>query len=103
MVADAPPVATVALGSPGAHELIKLGIDVHLDRDVVVRQLDGARLKPPQCFSPAQFVEWAKKQTESAKRMYSCYEAGPFSCSLHRKPAGSRVTHYVVRQQDWDA
>jgi hypothetical protein len=70
----APAVETPAKAtdSPRAHEVIKLGIEVHLDRYVVVRQIDGGAPQPPQRFSPAQFLEWAKKQTELAKHVYSC-------------------------------
>jgi hypothetical protein len=55
------------------YQVIKLGIDVHLDRYVVVRQIDGGAPQPPQRFSPAQFLDWAKKQTTLAQRVYSCY------------------------------
>jgi len=106
MAAATPARATDAPASspsrPRAHEIIKLGIDVHLDRYVVVRQIDGGAPQPPQRFSPAQFLEWAKKQTELAQRVYSCYEAGPFGYSLHRKLAALGVTNYVVRPRDWD-
>jgi transposase len=88
--------------SPRAPEVIKLGIDVHLDRFVVVRQIDGGAPQPPQRFSPTQFLEWAKKQTGLAQRVYSCYEAGPFGYSLHRRLAGLGITNYVVRPRDWD-
>ena len=87
---------------PPPHQLIKLGIDVHLDRYVVVRQIDGAAPQPPQRFSPRQFLEWAKKQTALAKQVYSCYEAGPFGYSLHRKLKDAGITNYVVRPRDWD-
>ena len=70
---------------PPPHQVIKLGIDVHLDRYVVVRQIDGGVPQPPQRFSPTQFLEWAKKQTALAQQVYSCYEAGPFGYRLHRK------------------
>jgi hypothetical protein len=33
---------------PPPHQVIKLGIDVHLDRYVVVRQIDGGAPQPPQ-------------------------------------------------------
>ena len=89
-------------GSPRRHEIIKLGLDVHLDRYVVVRQIDGGAPQPPQRFSPAQFLGWAKKQTELAKRVESCYEAGPFGYSLHRQLTALGVTNYVVRPRDWD-
>jgi len=89
-------------GPPKPHRSIKLGVDVHLDRYVVVRQIDGGAPQPPQRFSPAQFLEWAKKQTDLAEQVYSCYEAGPFGYSLHRKLAALGITNYVVRPRDWD-
>ena len=36
---------------PPPHQIIKLGIDVHLDCYVVVRQIDGGAPQPPQRFS----------------------------------------------------
>ncbi len=57
---------------------------------------------PAQGFSPTQFRDWARKQTALAKQVYSCYEAGPFGYSLHRKLAGFGITNYVVRPRDWD-
>jgi len=89
-------------GPPKPHRSLKLGVDVHLDRYVVVRQIDGGAPQPPQRFHPAQFLEWAKKQTELAEQVYSCYEAGPFGYSLHRKLAALGITNYVVRPRDWD-
>lgn len=89
-------------GGPRPNQVIKLGIDVHLDRYVVVRQLDGGAPQPAQRFGPAQFLDWAKKQTQLAERVYSCYEAGPFGYSLHRKLEECGVTSYVVRPRDWD-
>jgi transposase len=86
----------------GAPRMIKLGIDVHLDRYVVVRQIDGGAPQPPQRFSPEQFLEWAQKQTALAEKVYSCYEAGPFGYSLHRKLTALKITNYVVRPRDWD-
>ncbi len=104
--APATPVGTLtaAKSSRGAakYRHIKLGIDVHLDRYVVVRQIDGGAPQPPQRFSPSQFLEWAKKQTELAEQVYSCYEAGPFGYSLHRKLTALGVINYVVRPRDWD-
>jgi transposase len=82
--------------------VIKLGIDVHLDRYVVVRQIDGGAPQPPQRFSSSQFLEWAKKQTQLAEKVYSCYEAGPFGYGLHRDLLALGVTNYVVRPRDWD-
>ena len=105
--ASALPAAAVASANsaahhPRSHRVIKLGIDVHLDRYVVVRQIDGGAPQPPQRFSPAQFLEWAQKQTELADQVYSCYEARPFGYSLHRKLTALQITNYVVRPRDWD-
>src|SRR5664279_1230026 len=89
-------------GGPPPHQVIKLGIDVHLDRYVVVRQIDGGAPQPPQRFSPRQFLEWAKKQRALAPQVYSCYEAGPFGYALHRKLKELGITNYVIRPRDWD-
>src|ERR1017187_9681540 len=87
---------------PPPQQVIKLGIDVHLDRYVVVRQIDGGAPQPPQRFSPRQFLEWAKKQTALAQQVYSCYEAGPFGYRLHRKLKELGIINYVIRPRDWD-
>jgi transposase len=81
---------------------IKLGIDVHLDRYVVVRILDGGSPQPPQRFAPAEFLLWVAKQFTLAEKVFACYEAGPFGYSLHRKLEGMGITNYVVRPRDWD-
>ncbi len=81
---------------------IKLGIDVHLDRYVVVRIVDGGTPQPPQRFGPPEFLLWVAKQTLLAEQVFTCYEAGPFGYSLHRKLEKMGVTNYVVRPRDWD-
>jgi transposase len=98
---DAPAVA-VAPGKANAHQAIKLGIDVHLERYVVVRQLDGGAPQPTQRFTPPQFLQWMEKQVGLAEKVYTCYEAGPFGYSLHRQLTALKVTNYVVRPRDWD-
>lgn len=87
---------------PRPYRVIKLGIDVHLDRYVVVRQIDGGTPQPAQRFSPAEFLKWAQKQTRLAAQVYSCYEAGPFGYGLHRQLCALGITNYVVRPRDWD-
>ena len=88
---------------PQAHaKAIKLGIDVHLERYVVVRMIDGGTAQPPQRFEPAEFLLWVAKQLTLAEKVFTCYEAGPFGYSLHRKLQKMGVTNYVVRPRDWD-
>ncbi len=81
---------------------IKLGIDVHLDPYVVVRIVDGGTPQPPQRFGPPEFLLWVAKQIRLAKNVFTCYEAGPFGYSLHRKLEKMGVTNYVVRPRNWD-
>jgi transposase len=82
--------------------VLKLGLDVHADSIRVVRQLDHATPQPAQKFTPAQFLEWAKKQVRLAQKVYSCYEAGPFGYGLHRQLATLGIENLVVRPQNWD-
>src|SRR5216683_2378526 len=81
---------------------IKLGIDVHLDRYVVVRILDGGTPQPPQRFGPPEFLLWVAKQITLAEKVSTCYEAGPFGYGLHRKLEKMGAVNYVVRPRDWD-
>jgi transposase len=81
---------------------IKLGVDVHLDRYVVVRLIEGGTPQPPQRFDPAGFLLWVARQVTLADKVFTCYEAGPFGYSLHRKLEKMGVSNYVVRPRDWD-
>ena len=83
-------------------QALKLGLDVHADRYVVVRQIDGNTPQPAQSFTPAAFLEWVKTQFSLAARVYTCYEAGPFGYGLHRDLTALGATNYVVRPRDWD-
>ena len=62
-------------------QALKLGLDVHIDRDVVVRQIDGNTPQPAQTFTLAAFLEWVQTQFALAERVYTCYEAGPLGPS----------------------
>jgi len=81
---------------------IKLGVDVHVEKYVVVRIIDGATPQPPQQFKPEDFPLWCAKQLSLAEKVYCCYEAGPFGYSLHRHLEKMGVVNYVVRPRDWD-
>lgn len=81
---------------------IKLGLDVHLDRYVVVRIVDGGTPQPPQRFQPTEFLLWVAKQLSLAEKVFTCYEAGPLGYVMHRKLEKMGATNYVVRPRDWD-
>lgn len=88
---------------PGSQaQAIKLGLDVHLDRYVVVRIIDGGTPQPPQRFGPPEFMLWVAKQITLAQKVFTSYEAGPFGYTLHRRLEKMGITNYVVRPRDWD-
>jgi len=81
---------------------IKLGIDVHADFYMVVRQLDGQNPQPPQKFTPTAFLDWVGQQRSQATTVYSCYEAGAFGYGLHRQLTAMDVRNVVVAPQRLD-
>jgi transposase len=81
---------------------ITLGVDVHADTFVVVRQFDHATPQPAQKFTPEGFLKFVDKQFTLAEEVYSCYEAGPFGYRLHRELLARKVVNYVIRPQKWD-
>lgn len=83
-------------------EIILLGIDVHAEKQVVVRQVDAQTPQPAQSFSKAGLLRWVKKQQSLAKEVYTCYEAGPFGYVLHRELEALGVKNLVVRPRNWD-
>lgn len=83
-------------------EVIKLGIDVHKEKYVVVRQIDQQGPQSPQRFTPQKFLCWVKKQRSLSKRVVSCYEAGCFGYVLHRKLEAMDIENLVVRPRNWD-
>ncbi len=61
---------------------VKLGIDVHADSYVVVRQVDGSTPQTSQKFRTREsFLRFVSKQQSEAEQVYACYEAGPFGWS----------------------
>jgi transposase len=96
------PARVPAEAAPRKAQTIKLGVDVHLDLYVVVRVIDGSTPQPPQRFKPGEFMLWCAKQLVLAEKVFTCYEAGPFGYSLHRRLEKMGVTNYVIRPRDWD-
>ena len=94
--------ATAEAESAVKAKTIKLGFDVHLDRYVVVRIIDGGTPQPSQRFTPPEFLLWMAKQLIQAEKVFTCYEAGPFGYGLHRKLERLGAANYVVRPRDWD-
>ena len=83
-------------------EVLKIGIDIHKSKYVVVCQIDGEGPKAPQSFSPEAFFAWIAKRIKRADKTYSCYEAGCFGYVAHRTLEALGATNFVVRPRNWD-
>ncbi len=83
-------------------EVLKLGIDIHKSKYVVVHQMDNQPPKSPQKFSPEAFLTWIAGQRGRAKRIVTCYEAGCFGYVLHRQLESMGIENFVVRPRNWD-
>jgi len=97
-----PPARGPTEAPPQKARTIKLGVDVHLSLYVVVRVVDGGTPQPPQRFKPQEFMLWCAKQLMLAEKVFTCYEAGPFGYTLHRRLEKMGITNYVIRPRDWD-
>ncbi len=87
-------------GSTGA---IKLGIDVHQDFYVVVKQEGGSNPKPPQRFHKEAFLHWAAKlKSRDGAQVHAVYEACGFGFGLQRKLSALGINCYVVCPQKLD-
>src|SRR6476620_622031 len=81
---------------------IKLGIDVHQDFYVVVKQVGGSNPKPPQRFHKQAFLHWATKLKQSGAEVHAVYEACGFGFSLQRQLAALGINCHVVCPQKLD-
>src|SRR5438132_3825695 len=81
---------------------IKLGIDVHQDYYVVVKQEGGTNPKPAQRFRKETFLHWAAKLQSQGGEIYAVYEACGFGFSLQRQLRVLGIECYVVCPQKLD-
>ena len=71
---------------------IKLGIDVHQDFYVVVKQEGGTNPKPAQRFQKESFLHWAAKLKSEGAEMHAVYEACGFGFGLQSQLTGLGIT-----------
>lgn len=83
-------------------KVILLGLDVHAESIVVVRQIDGGMPQPAQKFSWPRLQDWVQRQRSEATEVWTCYEAGPFGFGLHRQLEALGVKNLVVCARNWD-
>jgi transposase len=82
--------------------VIKLGIDVHQDFYVVVKQEGGNNPKPPQRFQKHAFLHWAAKLQSRTNEVHALYEACGFGFTLQRQLSTLGINCYVVCPQKLD-
>src|SRR5260370_32669228 len=83
----------------GSRAVIKLGIDVHQDFYVVVKQEGGTNPEPAQRFRKETFLHWAAKLQSQGGESYAVYEACGFGFSLQRQLRVLGIECYVVCPQ----
>lgn len=83
-------------------DLLKVGIDMHADKYVIVCQADAHAMKAAQRFTPEGFFNWISNTRQQCRRIVSCYEAGCFGYVAHRRLADMGIENLVVRPRDWD-
>ena len=84
-------------------DFILLGLDVHLNKYVVRRQVDGQGPQPAQTFrSMENLLKFMAKQVAQSEAVYSCYEAGPLGYGLHRQIKTLGINNYVVKPRVLD-
>jgi transposase len=81
---------------------IKLGIDVHQDFYVVVKQEGGTNPKPAQRFQKEAFLHWVAKLKKEGAEVHAVYEACGFGFGLQRQLRDLGMTCYVVCPQKLD-
>src|SRR5206468_4290860 len=86
----------------GSKAVIKLGIDVHQDFYVVVKQKGGNNPKPPQHFAKEAFLHWAAKLTCQESQVHAVYEACGFGFGLQRQLSALGIQCHVVCPQKLD-
>src|ERR1700675_2754006 len=74
---------------------IKLGIDVHQDFYVVVKQEGGTNPKPAQRFQKEAFLHWVAKLTKDGAETHAVYEAGGVGLELLRQLTDMEINCFV--------
>jgi transposase len=94
--------ADIKLATGRVRPVCGLGIDVHQDFYVVVRQEGGSNPKPPQRFQKEAFLYWAAKRAGSGAQVHAVYEACGFGFGLQRNLTALGIDCYVVCPQKLD-
>ena len=81
---------------------IKLGLDIHQARYVVVAQEGHATPKPARRFLPHEFVPWVETLLARGHAVFVVYEACGFGFGLCRQLTAAGATCYVIAPRKLD-
>ena len=96
----APAAAKSKVNKSGS--LLKIGLDIHREKFVVVAQYDHATLRPPHRFAPAEFVPWVEARLREGFEVHVVYEACGFGYGLYRALLKAGAYCYVIAPQKLD-
>jgi transposase len=99
-VTAAPAAAKSKVKSSGS--LLKIGLDIHREKFVVVAQYDHATPRPPQRFAPAEFLPWVEGRLREGFEVHVVYEACGFGYGLYRGLRQAGASCYVIAPQKLD-
>lgn len=78
------------------YEVVKLAQDVHAHSVVSSVQVEGQAPKAPRKADPGEHLSRVRQWVSQARKVYSCYEAGPTGFTLHRQLEELGVENFVV-------
>ena len=81
---------------------IKLGLDIHQARHVVVAQEGQETPKPARRFLPHEFVPWVEGLLARGQAVFVVYEACGFGFGLCRQMQALGAACYVIAPQKLD-
>jgi len=96
-VTAAPAAANSKVKRSGS--LLKIGLDIHREKFVVVAQYDHATPRPPQRFAPAEFLPWVQARLREGFEVHVVYEACGFGYGLYRTLLKAGAYCYVIARR----
>jgi transposase len=79
--------------------LLKLGLDMHRDRFVMVAQYDHATPRAPRGFAPSEFVPWVEARLREGFEVRAVDESCGFGFGLYRALLQAGAHCYVIAPQ----
>jgi transposase len=99
-VAAAPAAAGNKVGKTGS--ILKLGLDIHKEKFVVVAQHDHATPRAPRRFAPSEFIPWVEARQRQGFEVHVVYESCGFGFGLYRALVTAGAHCYVIAPQKLD-